>query len=407
MKIKQIIDNKELLPTWDIEVPDYHYYLLKNGCVSHNSISMTFPNFLSTGIEPLMGYAYWRKTRALKGNREYSYFFVLPNTIKKLLLEKLTKGTEDYEFINNLSASIEDSDGKIGNRVIDILKNNINVDLLKPSHEIDPFAKVKLMAAAQKWITAAISVTFNVANDFTVEDTERLYMEAWENGLKSITIYRDGSREGIYIFEDPVTYNKKIKSLYDGSSAFDIDIRPKEIIYNSAPKRPNELPCDIHFTSIKGVQWIVLVGLLNSNPFEIFCGKNEDLSIHKSCKNGVIIKEKSGKYMLKIENDTVKFQFSNIADVLMTDNEKSITRTISLALRHGVPSQYIVQQLKKSGGDITAFSVAISRILSKYIGTYSLKEGEKLCPDCGNNSLVFSDGCISCGTDGCFYNRCE
>ena len=246
------------------------------------TISMTFPNMLSTGIEPLMGYAYWRRTRALSNNQGYENFFVLPHTIKTMLLDSISKSSEssqeDYDLIKNTPISQADQDGAIGKKIIQILDKYLDTKLIQPSHLVDPFQKIKLMAAAQRWIDASISVTYNVPFTFTEEDTQRLYMEAYKSGLKSITIYRDGSREGIYIFEDPITYAKKLQKLYGTVEPVQED-RPMAIQYQRAPKRPEELPCEIHHTSIRGEQWLVLVGMLNDAPYEIFAGKkNEDYS---------------------------------------------------------------------------------------------------------------------------------
>jgi ribonucleoside-diphosphate reductase alpha chain len=57
-----------------------------------------------------------------------------------------------------------------------------------------PMAHVKMMAAAQKFLSGAISKTINLPNETTVEEVERLYVEAWRMGLKAVALYRDGSK---------------------------------------------------------------------------------------------------------------------------------------------------------------------------------------------------------------------
>jgi hypothetical protein len=114
MRIAQIIDNKNTIPTWDIEVPEYHYYLLKNGCVSHNSISSSFPEpCLSSGIEPTIAPAYWRKTRAINKG-VYTYYFVIPKRIQEYVLSILDPASEDYAKLAAFPGSELDEDGKIG-----------------------------------------------------------------------------------------------------------------------------------------------------------------------------------------------------------------------------------------------------------------------------------------------------
>lgn len=370
------------------------------------TISMTFPNMFSTGIEPLMGYAYWRRTRALSNNQGYENFFVLPHTIKTMLLDSISKSSEssqeDYDLIKNTPISQADQDGAIGKKVIQVLDKYLDTKLIQPSHLVDPFQKIKLMAAAQRWIDASISVTYNVPFTFTEEDTQRLYMEAYKSGLKSITIYRDGSREGIYIFEDPITYAKKLQKLYGTVEPIQED-RPIAIQYQRAPKRPEELPCEIHHTSIRGEQWLVLVGMLNDAPYEIFAGKkNEDFNISKGIQAGRIIKEAKGVYTLRIHTASSWIDYHNITDLFMNVEYKALTRLVSLSLRHGVYSEHIISQLKKSSDFVSDFMAVISRVLSKYVG--SVKTG-KVCPQCGA-SIIRIEGCEKCSAE-CGYSRCD
>jgi ribonucleoside-diphosphate reductase alpha chain len=51
-----------------------------------------------------------------------------------------------------------------------------------------------MMAAAQPFISGAISKTINLPNEATVEDIERAYLESWRLGLKANALYRDGCK---------------------------------------------------------------------------------------------------------------------------------------------------------------------------------------------------------------------
>ena len=344
------------------------------------SISMLFPGFLSTGIEPLIGYAYWRKTRALSADQSYDYFFVFPEVIKGIILPLVTDDT-DRAALSQIPASTLDNDGKFGLGVIDLIKKYVKLDLLKPAHEIDPFMKVKLMAACQKWNDAAISVTYNLPNSFTIEQVEKLYMAAFDEGLKSIAIYRDGCREGIYIFEDPITYAKKFEKTV--TQSMKTRERPTDIMYHSAPKRPEVLDCDIHHCQIKGDKWIVLIGLLNGKPYELFAGKkNEDFNISRNIMNGKIIKEKKGVYSLIVPFGKSEIKSTNIAELFMNEEYKAITRMISLALRMGSYYEFITDQLKKSSDYIGDFASVVSRCLNKYIKETLADDSRYKCPVC-------------------------
>lgn len=387
----------------------YYQTGIRNGALISiaptGSISMFFPNFLSTGIEPLIGYAYWRKTRALSVDQNvYDHFFVLNSVIKGMILPKVTDAA-DHDYLANLPASVLDNDGKIGIKAMDIIKKYVDVNLIKPAHEIDPFMKVKLMAACQKWNDAAISVTYNLANNFKVEEVEKLYEAAYDNGLKSIAIYRDGSRQGIYIFEDPITYKAKFAKELKNPIRCDEKHRPTDIVYHCAPKRPESLPCDIHHCTVKGEQWIVLVGMLNGNPYELFAGmKNEDFNISKTVKDGVIIKRPKG-YTLRINTRNSYIEYNDVTQLFMNEEFKALTRMISLALRTGAYHEYIVGQLRKSSEFIGDFMAVVSRVLNRYI-----KDGTSIasikCPHCGTE-LIDHGGCKECPNPECLFSRCE
>jgi len=215
-----------------------------------------------------------------------------------------------------------------------------------------------------------------------------------------VSVYRDGSRQGVLIFEDPITNKAK----YDAPGLYKQLTRPKNILPAFAPKRPIELPCNVHHCSVKGIPWLVLVGLLDGKPYEVFCGEAEEgLYVPKSCKAGKIIKREGGKYSLEITVRNQSIEYKDLAHTLMDSEQRSLTRLLSLSMRSGVLPEFIVAQLKKSNGDITAFSSAIARVLSSYITEYKFGK-EEHCPECGEGLLIREEGCIHC--TACAYNRC-
>src|SRR5438477_2701595 len=92
----------------------------------------------------------------------------------------------------------------------DVEENGHNIQSgLKPEHldvfdcafkpfrgqrSIQYMAHLKMMAAAQPFISGAISKTVNMPNESTVEDIREAYLQAWKMGLKCVAIYRDGSK---------------------------------------------------------------------------------------------------------------------------------------------------------------------------------------------------------------------
>ena len=121
---------------------------------------------VSGGIEPIYANYYERKTESLHGHDEY--YKVYTPIVKQYMEEYLLK--DDSELPDYF-----------------ITAQNLNYR-----------ERIDMQSVWQKHIDASISSTINVPHDFTVEDTEDLYMYAWEKGLKGVTIFRDGcKRTGI------------------------------------------------------------------------------------------------------------------------------------------------------------------------------------------------------------------
>lgn len=368
------------------------------------SLSSTFPKAcFAYGVEPFIGPYYWRRTRAIDKGK-YIHYFMVPKKVQDYVLSKLQVDSYDYQLLSAFPGSVLDEDGSIGLKLVDIINRNLPKGFFKPAHYIDPIQKVRLMGAIYKWVDAAISCTYNLPATATAKDVADIYMAAYDYGVRAVSVYVDGSREGVLIFEDPKTNEAKFNKKDDICGPED---RPKSIIPNCAPKRPKELFCDIYYTSIKGESWTVLVGLLDGKPYEVFCGSSEDLYLPKSCKDGIIRKQGKGLYELEVMIRKSPVVYKDLASILMTDGQKATTRILSLALRHGVLPKFIVDQLKKTNGSIVEFSTAISRVLSRYVDAYALVDGENRCPKCGENSLMNEEGCIKCVVPGCGFSRCS
>lgn len=266
------------------------------------------------------------------------------------------------------------------------------------SADINWVKKIDMQAAAQKWICHAISNTCNLPTTVTKEDVAAVYMRGWSSNCKGVTIYRDGSRSGVLVSEE--TQN---------------DIKqPGDIQETHAPKRPKKLRCDVHRANIKGESYLILVGLLNDKPYELFCGLSQHIEVPKKFKTGDIIKngKKAGvsTYNLSIplsETDDDVLMFKDIVNLFDNPLYGSLTRTISLALRHGVPVSYLVEQLRKDKtSDVTSFSNVIARVLSKaYVVDGTAVQSEKKCDSCGSNNLSYQQGCVTC--INCGNSKCS
>jgi hypothetical protein len=170
------------------------------------------------------------------------------------------------------------------------------------------------------------------------------------------------------------------------------------IIKTNAPKRPKSLDCDINHLTVQGDKWIVIVGLLDKDPYEIFAFKKKNINLSDKVKEGKLIKVKSGKYNLDLD----VFTLEDLKEHFESDEQEALTRMISTSLRHGADINFIYDQLHKSEGTIVSFSKAIARTLKRY-----LKEGSSLkCDSCGSpDGLIMQEGCFVC--KDCSFSKCS
>ena len=294
---------------------------------------------VSTGVEPNFALHYTRRTQSLDGKDSYY------EVNARILADYLT--LFDTTEIPNYFVT---------------------------SSDIKPLRRIKVQSELQKYIDASISSTINLPKEATVEEVEDIYINAWKYGLKGVTIYRSGcKREGILTVDKPVDIQSTV-----------------------APKRPKELEADFYLVKSKGQQFIVLVGLLNNKPYEIFAFR-PNMSISVDNHKGTIIKKSKMHY-------SFKSQFVEIGDLQLRNEdteEKAATLYASMLLRHGIDIKYIIKTAKKVNDNITSFSSAMCRVLSKYIPKETLKDK---CPDCGGE-LIREGGCIHC--KNCGYSKCE
>lgn len=241
-----------------------------------------------------------------------------------------------------------------------------------------------------KWIDASCSKTVNVPNDYPFDSFKGVYLNAYKSGvIKGITTYRAGTMTSVLKSVDA----KEEKS-------------ENSIHYTHAPKRPKELECDIVTTTVEGQKWTVFVGLMNNRPYEIFGGLSEQIVLPRKYKTGFIKKHKISRsetsYDLYVGEVDDPIVIKNVVKTFRDDNMAWATRILSTSLRHGVPVNFIVEQLQREAKDgLHSFSKAIARVLKKYIED-DTKSGEN-CANCGEK-LIFREGCslcLSCGLSKC------
>jgi|6_EtaG_2_1085325.scaffolds.fasta_scaffold00861_7 ribonucleoside-diphosphate reductase alpha chain len=269
------------------------------------------------------------------------------------------------------------------------------------SSDIDWIAKIKVQAAAQKWICHAISNTTNVPAETNIETVKQIYMEGWKSGCKGVTVYREGSRDGVLLSNTDITRKTPEEERENGS-----------ILYHDAPRRPQEMPCHIHHASIKGEAWTILVGLMNGRPYEVLGGLQEYVEIPKKYTEGVIVKHTrktmNSKYDLRFGEAGDEIVIKDVVSVFDNPNHAGFTRILSLSLRHGVPINYIVEQLQKDkDADLFSFAKVNARVIKKYIADGTKPGNGTLTHECETPdqcNVVYQEGCATCLT--CGYAKC-
>ena len=316
----------------------------------------------SSGIEPLFALSYIHNI--LDGARmvEVNPFFDRAARERGFytdtLMEQLATGTQLHSMKN----------------IPDDIKK-----LYVTAHDITPEWHVKMQAAFQKSTHNAVSKTVNFPEDATREDIAKVYMMAYEEGLKGITIYRDKSREYQPLSTAPIEKKKEEPVIRTG-------ISPRE--------RPKVTTATVEevMTGCGGIY--VTVGSDEFGICEVF------LTLGKS----------GGCASAQLE---------------------AIGRLISVALRAGIDMNSIIKQLRgircpsiawSEGKSILSCADAIATVLERHnnpdvdsntdIASSNTPVQPTLnltrnvggqCPDCGN-LLTYQEGCFIC--HGCGYTKC-
>lgn len=263
------------------------------------------------------------------------------------------------------------------------------------ANDIDWVEKVKMQGRVQKWVDHSISVTINLPADVDEELVNRLYVEAWKSGCKGCTVYRDGCRSGVLVQVDKKANKAETQT-------------------KVAPLvRPIELEADVVRFQNNKEKWIAFVGLKDGRPYEIFTGLADDddgIFCPKSVNHGKIIKA--------ISEDGTKrydFQFVNKRGHKTTIEGLSdkfnpeywnYAKLISGVLRYGMPIDQVlklVSGLELDSQSINTWKMGVERALKKYLPNGTRASGQT-CPNCGQETLVYQEGCLictNCGTSKC------
>lgn len=263
--------------------------------------------------------------------------------------------------------------------------------------EIDWHKRVEIQSLIQKYVTHSISSTINLPEDVPVSTVEKIYREAWRQGIKGITVYRDGSRTGVLVKSDLE------------KTAIPTD----QIIESKAPNRPKELLAKIVRFRNENESWMAFVGIINGKPYEIFTGRAEDsFALPNYVEEGWVIKNRDAKNRSRYDFRYVDSQGYNVnIEGLSRSFDRQLwnyAKLISGILRHGMPLIDVIDLIDDLNFDknhINTWKNGVNRALKDFIPN-GTQAKDHHCPTCGDeDGLIYEGGCLICKS--CGHTTCN
>ncbi len=327
----------------------------------------------SGGIEPIFALAY-RKHNILEGQSLYYGDPKFEAVAKK-------EGFYSEELMEYISKG-----GSIQSRpeVPEWVKRVFVV-----ASDISPEWHVRMQAAFQESVDAAISKTINFPNSATVQEVWGAYTLAWDKGCKGITVYRAGSRA-----EEVLT-----AGLGEGAAA--LAVPPAAGVTSVPRERPQDVSAVVsRVRTGHGNMYITISFDEAGRPFEVFSTLGKaggcDSAQLEAISRLISLALRSG-----IDPAQVVDQLRGITCCPIYDEGVLVRSTpdaVALALSRQLGAKGEMPQLEK------AISVQLSMPLkSKESGNGDRTRGAGHCPECGSG-LSYEEGCLMCHS--CGYSRC-
>jgi ribonucleoside-diphosphate reductase alpha chain len=231
--------------------------------------------------------------------------------------------------------------------------------IYREAHEIDWRFRIKLQAVIQEYVDAAISSTINVSENTTVEEIKEIYMAAWKAKLKGITIYREGSREGVLVSKE---YKQSEQQVDTDTKIYKFIAESKDKFYVAISYRDSNI----------------------TKPYQIFITNYKKSQDDRLEKVAAVLQTLFDTTDALVEKQLLRCKL----------NIDKITRLISLAMKENKVKE-VVEVLEP---------LAIVGTLPYYLIKILSIEAEGDCPDCGNK-LIREGGCIIC-SQGCGWSKC-
>lgn len=315
----------------------------------------------TSGIEPIFRLKYMRRVK-VHGN----------DKIKVDFTDETGEKWHHYNVIHHSFKEFCDLNG------LDPMTTEIP-NFFTPSDQLDYKKNVKMIGIIQSYIDHGVSCTINMPKESTSNMVRDVYLDGWKSGMKGITVYVEGSKAGVLVDEEG-----------------------NRIEYSRAPKRPRDIPCEIHITKCLGKRWLVIVGLLGGEPYEVFAGRASDLPMPRDVTEAVIRKVGKRQYSIVYEEEGEEI-FVPIKESFLEEQGMLIRLLMNQSMRHGVPLEVLYDTVTKAS-DMNDFSRTVVRILKKYIKEDSKDPFCPKCDNCQSKNMKPIDGCYTCMD--CNHSKC-
>lgn len=321
----------------------------------------------TSGIEPVF-MAEYKRRRKVSENEEYDIKDKDGCCFKEYIVRH--KGLQDWMNIDP-----EDRNSKE------------NPYAGNEAQDLDYVRRVKNQGQIQQYVSHSISSTVNLPNDVSPEVMSDIYILAWENKLKGITCYRDGSKMGVMVAADNSPKPSSDKKWV----------------------RPEVLDCKIIRMSMNGESWMAYISILDGKPVEVFTGKTSNgVKLDKSLVEGKIrkvnIEDDKHRYDLEfVDSDGFEFTVKGI-NRCFNSEFYNYSKMVSSMLQNGFTVEHVCRVIERLdlGDEINGWKSAVVRALRKYIKSGTIREGET-CPNCGEK-LQYVEGCVKC--INCGWTKC-
>ena len=319
---------------------------------------------ISGGIEPIFANSYTRKTESLHGHDEY--YKVYTPIVKEYMDEH---GIKDEAELPNWFCT---------------------------SSTISPLNRVLMQGVWQKHIDASISSTVNLLEEATIEDVEEIYLNAWKEGLKGITVFRNGCKRLGILTTNSSQEKEEEKGLSRGEiiSCSDNLIGMKRRLTTGC----GSLHCTAWFDPHTGdLMEIYLNKGSTGGCANFMVGLSRMISL--ACRGGV-----------KIEDIVDQLQSTgacpSYASRTATKHDTSKGACCPMAVGNALMEMWkeMKERIEK-GNSIIALANSDSQIPSSESRTSlnpEIDNGAK-CPECGSE-LIQEGGCVVCKS--CGWSRC-